>query len=383
MQTTQITSTMEGISRASCTPEMLVELAKFSDDRARALSFYFDASNPADTSHRQELLNVKHLIDDVSSNVTVDAEVSDLNLIRSIATDITMKPRVFRALFLCGRGGIRTQIDLPVACDIGLLKAGRRFELVPLLRALEACTPYGVILVESGKARAFSAQGDEIHEWKNVLPTADVGIHAEGHHGYWPNHIDANAEARAKRFLRDLASSVHQFALDHGLEHIVLGCREGQLGKLEPEFARIGMNQIGSFHITSFSATPYEVLQQAKTVFKDLQEQSYAAFWRQLSETPERSATGSGNVLQRLQQGRVGQLFLNNTLFGEIVECGNCGRSLPVQQVECGICNSSRLYRTRVDEWMVRKALQTGAEITAVQSERMYGQDAVGALLRY
>ena len=232
MQVASTHSTPDAMPITSCPTDFLVDLARFYDESERALSFYFDSSNPTDISHRQELIHLENLIDAVRSHAPANGELRDLKIIRSMTNEILLKPRIFRVAFLSESHDIRNLIELPLACDIGLLEEGRRFRLAPLLRALESCTPYGVVLVENGKARVFSARGDDIHEWVNLIPVADVAVHAESHRGSWPSHVGANAEDRARKFLHNVVAKVHQLALTEDLEYIVIGCREDLRGKL-------------------------------------------------------------------------------------------------------------------------------------------------------
>lgn len=383
MQVASSYSAPDALPVTSCPTEFLVELARFFDESERALSFYFDSSSLTDISHRQELIHLENLIDAVGSHVQADGELRDLKFVQSMTNEIMLRPRVFRAAFLSGSHGIRKQLELPIGCDIGMLEEGRRFRLAPLLRALEACTPYGVVLVENGKARVFSVRGEDIHEWTNLVPPEDVAVHAESHRGSWPSHVEANAEDRARKFLRNVVAKVHQLAVTDGLEYIVTGCREDLWSRLEPEFVAVSLPQVRSFHIQNFSASDFQVLEAAQPVFQALRKESYKVFWSAVEEEPERGAKGIRDVSERLNEGRVRQLFLGNGPFGEVLECGRCGSGLPVQDTHCPSCTGAPVYLEPLDEWMIRRAILSGARVIAEPIDQPRNIPAVGALLRY
>ena len=380
------TPTEDAFPQILCSRKSLVDLAIFSDDKARALSFYFDLSTFSDTSHREESVDLEQLVDHVRSSVPAEdgagALQKDLDMILSMESDIRKAPRVFRAAFACGSQGVRQILSLPYASNIRMLKVGRNFEVVPLVRALEACTPYGVVLAEAGKARAFVGQGDDIHEVMHRFAPVDIGVHADDSRVGWSHHIDANVEERRKAFLRSLAAEVQQFAIDKAFQHLVIGCREDLWSQLEPEFARIGL-VAGHAHLKSYDATPYEVLQMAKPAFLAMQQQAYAEFWKEVNEAPTRSAVGIERVLQSLEEGRVRKLFLGTVPEGETRECALCGKWQPTALSACYACKSTDLRTIPFGELMVRKALLSDAEILAPESGQQIEDHTVGALLRY
>lgn len=121
------------------------------------------------------------------------------------------------------------------------LEIAKHFQLVPLLRALESCTPHCAAIGEHDKARAFIVRGLEIHEMEDRLPSVDLSVHAEDSRGGWSHHIEGNVNERAKAYMKKLAFDLHQFVQDALCQYLVVGCREDVWGELEPQLARAGL----------------------------------------------------------------------------------------------------------------------------------------------
>ncbi len=380
------TPTKSEFPQIFCSRKQLVDLATFSDDRARALSFYFGLSSFSDTSHREESVDLEQLVDHARSVVAADEDASslqkDLDMILSMESDIRKAPRIFRVAFACGSKEVRQIISLPYPSNIRLLKVGRIFEIVPLVRALEACTPYGVVVVEAGKARGFVGQGDNIYEVMHRFAPVDLGIHAEDSRVGWSHHIDANVEQRRKAYLRSLAAELQQFTMDKAFQRLVICCREDLWSELAPEIARIGL-AASHIHLKGYDATPYEVLQMAKPELLAMKQQTYTEFWKEVDEAPTRSAVGIERVLQHLDEGSVRRLFLGTVPDGESRECARCGRWQPTALRECFACKSTDIRSIPFGEMLVRKAFLCDAEILAPQSGQEMEDHTVGALLRY
>jgi len=359
--------------------QMLTDLAGFFDERQQAMTFYFGSAGASASSHEQEDCRLRSLISHGQS--TVPGAETDLELLRSLESEIRLHPRLFRAVFASSKHELRHYIVLPVATDVGVLHFGRHFELLQLMRALEASQPYAVFLVENGKARVLKARGHAIEECEELRQEADIGLHPHNEREGWPHRVDANAEERVDRFLRQFAENARDYLWSIGGRQVVVGCRNAVWNKLQAEFARIGVNKTDRFHLTGFGMTLPEVLRLASAVHYRLQELGYKAFWNTLSADAGHASTDIEEILKHLQQGRVRQLFLGVVPECERMECPSCDSWYPVGTAICINCKNT-VYATPVAELIVRKALQTGVEIIAPPPERLHGMQT-GALLRY
>ena len=273
MKITDITTISPAELCGSTTLNFPVTLANVYDQNAEAVSFYYSRASFSETSHEEEVLNAKHLINKVKPKSNSDKDTAglsrDLGMIRKVEGELRATPARFKAIFACRRKHIWLEYDLPICEDMSCIEAGAYFQLVPLLRALESCTPYCVVIVENGKAKGFLVHGAEIHELDTRLPRADLSVHAEDSRVGWSHHIDSNVNERKKAYMRDLA--VHLQGLFQGMhcEHLVVGCREEVWSEFEPELEKAGpaATIAGRFHLASFDLTAAAILQAARPVF--------------------------------------------------------------------------------------------------------------------
>lgn len=366
-------------SSSSCSHKCLLELAGTVSEQNNALSFYFGAAGAANSSHQEEHIRFQELV----AHDRAQSHEAELNLIKSLEVEVRAHPRRFRAAFISEAHGILRYINLPLAGDIELLHFDRHFELVPLVRALEAASIYVVVLIENGKARGFTARGDEIEERKDLFPAADINPHPEDERVGWPHHVEANADERLHRFFRDLAERIREYAARTGATNLLVGCRNGVWSKLEPELTRIRVNHTARFPMTSFESSPASVLQESKRAWFQMKEREYDEFWQALIEDPSRSAIGIDNVLQRLEEGRVRRLFLGAVPETESLECAKCGTWLRQGTAACQRCGADESHSTPTAELLLRKALASGADVLAPPTTYLDEGRVVGALLRY
>lgn len=367
--------------------ETLAKLAEVYDEEGHAVTLYFSQSTFPDKAHREEALTLEHLVkaaQDKSQFSDANPGLSkDLARILGMEPEFRSSPSRFWAIFACSDRQIWQKIDLPLCGTIGRLEISQRFRMVPLLRALEACTLYCTAIIEHGKARIFTVRGTEIHEM-NQLPSVDLTVDAEDSRVGWSHHIEGNVRERTKAYLRSLAQNLHDILHNLSCRHLVIGCREDLWSELKPQLSKAGMDDVisGRFHLSSFDMTPDEVVQVAKPIFNDRQRQQYAQFWDGVREETGLSAIRVDPVLRGLEAGRVQAIFLGDISGRNVTECADCHKWLNAGSL-CSACGGSRLNTAPAEELIVRKALATGATIIAPAFPMAASFGEVGAILRY
>jgi hypothetical protein len=367
--------------------ETLAKLANVCDEESHAVTLYFNRSTFSDKAHREEALTFEHLVktarDKSQSDEANNGLSKDLARILGMEPELRSSPSRFKAIFACSDRQIWQEIDLPACGDFSRLEIAQRFHIVPLLRAMDACTPYCIAIVEHGKARIFIAHGTEIHEL-HQLPSEDLAVAADDSRVGWSHHIEGNVRERTKAYFKLLAREVHELLQDLPCQYLVVGCREDLWSELEPQLVKAGMGAMisGRFHISSFDMTPHEMVQIAKPVVAGKQRQQYTQFWERVREGTALSAVGVDPVIRELESSRVQTLFLGDLSGKNVTECGNCQKWLNIGNL-CPTCGSSYIKSLPAEELLLRKALSTGANVIApdLAMTKLFGE--VGALLRY
>lgn len=370
------------------TKDDLLDLAKFSDEHAHAVSFYFSLVSVPDNSHRQEVIAIKRLIQEAQGNIasgTVSTSLAkDLDEVHTVAEEVRLKPARFRAVFACGEKQIWREFDLPASRSIRHLDVGRRFVVLPLLAAAQSCAPYCVVLLETGKARTFVVRGTEIREAEGRLPVADLSLHAEDSRVGWSRHIDKELEEHEKAYFKRLSHVLHDFMTEQQIPHVAVGCREDLWGEISPEFAVLQSGAlIGHFHLPNFVIGPADVLRMATPMFQEAQKKRSVDLLREINESPSRAAIGVGDVLRALGEGRALKLALSKLPNQTISECQDCGSMWAEAGSNCRLCSSDKSRYLAAEEGLIRQALRTHAEILFVETDTISGFNGAAALLRY
>lgn len=367
--------------------EDLLDLAKFCDEHAHAVSFYFCLASTPDDSHREEVIAVKRLVREAGGKFSpgpVPAALQkDLEGILAITEEIRLKPAMYRAVFACHEKAVWQEFDLPVPRSISRLYLGRHFHIVPLMAALQACEPYCVVLLETGKARAFRVSGSEIQEITSRLPLEDLSLHPDDSRVGWSSRIDKNVEEHEKAYFARLAQQFPQLIREQQARRLVIGCREDLWGEVEKHFLAVANDLLGRFHLPNFAICPAEVLPMAKTVFEESQRRRALELLQEINENPSRGALGVSDVLQSLAAGRAQKLVLGELPNQTISECKACGRMQAEAGQNCVFCGNRETRYLPADEGLVRQAILTDAEILLVEPETTPGFSGAAALLRY
>ncbi|WP_348266092.1 hypothetical protein P8936_09175 [Edaphobacter paludis] len=367
--------------------ETLAKLANVYDKQSHAVTLYFNRSTFSDKAHSEEALTFEHLVKsarDKSQSGDANPGLSkDLTRIFGMEPEFRSSPNRFKAIFACSDRQIWQEINLPPCGDFSRLEISQRFQIVPLLRAMEACTPYCVAIIEHGKARIFIVHGTEIHQM-HQLPSEELTMDAEVSRVGWCHHTDGSLGERTKAYFKSLARDLRELLQDLTCQYLVVGCRDDLWSELKPQLVKAGMEDMisGRFNLSSFDMTPDEIVQAARPAITGKQRQQYNQFWESVREESDLSAISVNPVLRRLESGRVQTLFLGD-LSGRIVtECANCHKWLNAGNL-CPACGSSYINSLPAEELLVRKALSTGANTIAPDfaMAALFGE--VGAILRY
>lgn len=370
--------------RQSIAREDLLALANFFDEQEHAVSFYFSLSSSTDNSHREEVLKIKALVGDVVKNIGAkDGLSKDLDAIVADAEEIRHTPSRLKAIFACHDRHIRQVFDLPAFGSISLLDVGRHFHLRPLLQAVQASTPYCVVMVEHGKARAFVGQGPDIQEIRGLFRSEELGVERSDSRVGWSHHIEGNARERDSAYLKQIGIEIHRLMEEHKYPRLVIGCREDLWSELESQL--LGTERaavIGRFHTANFDVSPAEVLQAAKPIFQESLRLAYRDLWHKIDEGSSHSAVGLNQVLENLAEGRVQKILLGKLSNEKVSDCLQCGSLHAGIQGKCVFCGSSNTHAVLAQEALIRKALLTEAEIL-LPCPGDAGSDRVAAWLRY
>jgi hypothetical protein len=369
------------------TREDIVTIATLCDQHGTAVSFGFGHFPTPDNAHHEEVIAIKGLVQEPIAKYAPEPApiglTKDLEHILAVAEEVRHGPARLRLVFACRDQGFWREFDLPSAEPQSFLHVGRRFQLAPLILAMQSLAPYCVAILESGKARAFMVRGTEIEEMTGTLAIEKLSLPVNDPRVGWSKHVLKGRTEHEKGYFKSLS---HQLLLLISKQHargLVIGCHEDLWGEVEPQFAYLENVLMGRFHLSHFDAEPVQVLRAATPVFAEGQKKQILATLHEITETPSREAVGAEDVLEALLAGRAQKLVVGHLPGQTISECKACGRMTAVAGRDCASCGNAEVSYMAAEEGLIRQALLTDAEVLFVEKDALPGFNGAVALLRY
>jgi hypothetical protein len=369
------------------TARVLPQLANFRDPDGHAVSFFFSLQSIPDKSHHTEIVLIRDLVREQARRLDVHhapALAKDLEIVLSEADDVRANPRSWRILYADHHAGLLQKYQLPAPKSMRLLHIGEHFLLAPMFRAMEYCTPFGVVIFERGRARAFVVRGFDIQEFSGSLPKEKIAPHVRDGRIAWIQHVDEHVEEHVRKYFKELAAKVRLFLTEKNLKHVVFGCHEFLWGEAEPAFADFEKSALlGRFVPAAFDASAAEIRNEAYPMFENHRRAVGQALLDEIQGNPAHGAMGAQPVMERLIEARVRILLLGRPIEGTLGECDNCGHVLARTDEACIFCGSTKVHAIAAEEALVRQAVLTDAEILTFDADEVPVCRGAAALLRY
>jgi hypothetical protein len=369
------------------TREDIVTIATLCDQHASAVSFGFGHVPTPDNAHHEEVIAIKGLVKEAIAKYAPEPVpiglTKDLEQILAVAEEVRNDPARLRLVFACRDQGFWREFDLPSAEPQSFLHVGRRFQLAPLILAMQSLAPYCVAILESGKARAFMVRGTEIEEVTGTLAIEKLSSPADDPRVGWSRHVLKGRTEHEKEYFKNLSNRLLQLVSKKHAIGLIVGCHEDLWGEVGPQFVHYEKVLMGRFHLPHFDAESGHVLQMAMPIFAEGQRTRVTAVLREINEIPSRRAIGVKDVLEALIAGRVQTLILGDNPGQTIFECKACGQMMSVAGHNCASCGNAEGFYMAAEEGLIRQALLTNAEILFVKTDGVPGFNGVTALFRY
>jgi len=368
-------------------PEEIQSLAAFLQPEGHAVTFCYSLHSFPDRSHHTEAVAIGKLVQDqiakFASGALPKALSKDLDMILAMTEEIQRTPARWRAVYTCGAQNILREFDLPAPESAARLNVAGHFFLSPLLGAMQSCRRYRVVLVESGKARLFEVRGTEIQEIVHSLPEGDLTRRSEDSRVGWSKHIDGNVEHQERAWFRMLVEKLGQLPGEHGPGTLVVGCRDDMRGELQPCFAGLEDSVIGWFHLPSFEMGAEQVLNEARPLFEQYEQERCRNLLHAIDEDHVHGVQGLNDVLKGLVARRVQTILVGDMRDQMVAECATCRQLQPKLTGRCASCGSSMLVPISADEALIRLALAQKTEILIFPHDEAKPFIGVAAMLRY
>jgi peptide chain release factor subunit 1 len=355
----------------SITREQIRELAEFEDDKAGAVTFYFEPSTPRNKAHKEDSILIKDLarealrrLEGKGKNENVRADIE--HIVR-LSGDLRSNGTHAKAVFACAAHNIWREYDVPPVLPGTQLFVDRHFHLKPLARLLGALPQLGVVLVDRHRARFFDLRLGELTEREALFQPLSRKGRSDGYAGYDGGHAQRRVDDEARQHFKAVAEVLKE-SLEKGVfEKWILGCQDVHRSQLEPQLhPYVSQAMLGRFTADVAHITPDEIRARVQQIVERWQSDRRRDLVSQVlgqARSHGRGVTGLRRVLRSLEMGEVQTLLIGENLQAHAVECAGCGH-LDAHIVNfCPICGKATQEIVDVGEailpWVIRRDIET------------------------
>jgi len=376
--------------------EQIQELARFEDQEACALSFYFQPTAPRNKAHKEEAILTKDLVREALRHLDEKKKTkekseparADLDRIVRLSQELRGIGSHAKAVFACSAQGFWREYDLPAHLSETQLLVDRHFHLKPLAQLLGAFPSLGVLLVDRHRARLFDLRLGELTERMDFFHPLPRRGRSDGFAGYDGGRAERRVADETRQHFKAVADFLKD-ALDKGVfENWILGCQEIHWPHFQPQqHPYVSQKLLGRFTAEVAHVSRDEIRSQAERVLAESQRRRCEEVVRETLSQAKGSArgvTGLRKVLFSLESGEVQTLLIGENYHAQAVECSACGH-LDAHLVNwCPVCGRQTREVVDVAEAILPRVIRQNIELFYVDYDPEF--DKVGniaALLRF
>lgn len=259
--------------------------------------------------------------------------------------------------------------------------------LEPLFNLYDTYERYLAILLSKEDARVFVIQMNEIEEYGEVHTPDIVGRSSKG--GWFALSQDRYERHRAYHeafHMADVKEKVLSFMQEQKIDNVIVGGPEETLSialaDLSPE---IISRVIGKFSAGMYE-TPAEIMGKVEPVLKAHERKVLQDAIDQLITRvykDKQAVMGMPDVLLMLEEGRIEELFIDESYRQSGYFCRNC-YALSLEPGQCRFCKGKLEEVNYFADLVMQKAAQLGGKIEVVpDNEKLKKSGGIGAFLRF
>jgi peptide chain release factor subunit 1 len=368
----------------------LRRLAQIRLDRPVVLSLYLDLDPAQFATPPARATAVRSLLDDaerklregdgLSHQDRVDLEASLRRAAALLERDLPTEGAQAVALFACNAADLFEALRLPRPVP-SRVAIGHSPLVGPLAR-LERRERWCVALVSRRDARIFRGSPDGLREIEQIHDVV-FGQHDQG--GWSQARYQRGIEKEKDDHLKHTAEALMKHFKRRPFQRLILGGPREVVADFESKLhGYLSERVAGRIEVDVDSSSPDQVLQKARPLFEELEDEREAAALERLGEG--RAAFGLRDVLQALNERRVECLLLDERFAAPGTTCPECGWVGPDGERTCPVDGRELIQLDDLTEAAIELTLQQSAEILAVRRRREELEERAGgvaALLRF
>lgn len=355
----------------SISREQIRELAEFQDDKACAVSFYYQPSAPRNKAHKEEMILIKDLareamrhLDDKAKR---DCAREDIERIVRLSGELRTNGTHAKAVFACAARNIWREFELPAELGCTQMFVDRHFHLKPLAHLLGASPLVAIVLVDKHRARIFGLRLRELTERDDLFHPLSRRGRSDGFGGYDGGHAQRRVEDEVRQHFKNVAGLLKELRERGEFEKWILACQDAHCPMFEAQLhPYVSQALIGHFNADLGHVSADEIRTHAQHILDHWQNErrrDMVNFTLSQARSNGRGVTGLRRVLRALELGEVQSLLIGENLQGHAVECSRCGHIDAHLVSYCPVCGHATQEIVDVGEailpWVVRRDIET------------------------
>src|SRR3989304_1365053 len=260
--------------------------------------------------------------------------------------------------------------------------------LKPLTSILEQYHSYAVALVDREHARLFGIQLGEIYEHTELFTPDIPRKHKKGGwQGRDENRFRRHIDVHVHFHLKDVVRHLEEILKKGEANHLILGGSEESVGLFSKMLPPPISSKIAGTFTADMHAGDDEILEKSLGAIKRVEKASEESLVNELITRANKNgsaAMGIEDVLKQVQSGNIHRRVFLEGFNAAGLKCSSCNFQT-IQTLEtCPFCNTSLEKIGHLIDFAVQKAIDQGAEISAIsENATLKEAGSIGALLRY
>ena len=295
------------------------------------------------------------------------------------------------AFFSCAAEGFFRAYPLAIPLQ-DRVRVHDRPHVKPLANLLERYGYYGVVLVDSRRARVFTFHlgvlqehpgftGKPVHRTKR-----GGGSQYPEVRGGTPGKTD-RVEETIEQNMKRAADFAVRFLSRHKVRHLLLAGTEENVALFRQYLPKQWQNRVAGTFPVSMNAGLSEIQEQARRLVAEYDRQEEANLVEDVITAAAKGregAVGLDDVLEAARAGRILTLLVSEGYHQSGYVCQSCGYTTATQADVCPFCGGRFSLLPDAVEYAIRHVMQSNGEVEIVQDvPKLQEIGGVAALLRY
>lgn len=263
--------------------------------------------------------------------------------------------------------------------------------LRPLAEKMDEYERYGVVLLDSERARFFSVYMGEIEELQEITTDVPRKTQTSGTDQIWSQkHQQRHHREHVVQHFRDVIEKLRDFTEENRFEALALGGSQQATADLVQALPKALSRRVAGTFTLPVSAKPQEALSHTKEIEtrqRQVRQQELIDSLITMTNKGGKATLGLADTVEAINEGKVWRLVYDKSLLATGFVCRECGMLFAGENHgRCRRCGVETEPTPNLVNNAIAKVIEAGGSIDEVSdgaASRLAEIGHIGALLRY